>query len=239
MAKLGKLTELLKYKAEVTLKDKNSEDLAKVWVRLLGDEDLKEAFKFSRIASNKKRVSLSNPESSDRQDTVAQLAEQPLADLIDIIVAARENEFGAEAAVTVDREDLPEIASVAKRPDAPTLVEQEKLDQLIEEQEAAYQKALEEYIQTRITELRAEMTEKPFDEVVELASESLINIEALQRFLEELNDQKIFRGTFSDKDCTERAFENIEEAKDAHPLIKTQLLEAYNALEISGDDIKN
>lgn len=48
------IKELFTYKKEVTVTNRTGKT-ASIWVRLLGESDLNESFKVSRIASTKKR----------------------------------------------------------------------------------------------------------------------------------------------------------------------------------------
>ena len=237
---MGSLSDLLRYKESLMLRDeRRDKDLKKVWVRLLGDEDLKEAFRFSRIVSAKKRAALKDKDSVDFLDDVAQLSEQPRTELVDIIVASKEHEFTNESTVIVDKEELPEISEIAKQPDAPSLEEQEQLDSRTEEQEQAYQAKIKDYIDTKTIELKAELESLTEQEIIERAATELINIQALQAFLDELNDQKGFRGTYTDEPCKVRGFTSVEDFRSANSGIKQQILDKYSELELGNDDIKN
>lgn len=236
---MGKLVDLLRYKTSVILVDERTgKKLEEVWVRLIGDEDLRESFKYARIASSAKRKILQDSESVDARDDLAQLMEQGREELIEIIVAARENNISNEATVRVDREDLPEIEDIAKIPDAPTLLEQERLDERIEEVEKDYEEQVADYIKTKSNEVRASLKDQDFDSLVKTAAAELINIQALQAFIDELNDQKIFRGTYTDKLCKVKGFDSMEEVKQTNLSIKAQLIQAYTGLEMSGEELK-
>lgn len=234
------LDDLLRYKKKVTLKHPITGKAVKsVWVRLLGDEDLKEAFKFARIASSRKRASLRDENSDTYKDEIAELKNLPREDLEALILASRENVFANESQIIVPREDLPEIEEIAVQPDAPTLEEQEKLDTEIGILDTKFKKAVEEYIQTKVNEVKAELAESSFDEVVALTIPEYINIESLQEFLNELNHQKGYRSTYIDEACESRGFSTIEAYKNANSSIKQQIILAYDSLELNNDDIKN
>lgn len=238
---MATLDDLLKYKDKVVLKHpKTGKDLKAVWVRILGDEDLKEAFRYARIVSAEKRKGLRDKSSDVYRDEIESiLNESSREDQITLILASKENEFANNAPIVVPREDLPKIEEIAVEPDAPTLEEQERLDATEEEQTKKFQDAIEDYIKTKINEVKVSLEEMSDDTVRDLAAIEYTNVQALQAFLEELNDQKAFRGTYSDEACTERGFSSLEAFKNADSSIKTQLITAYNNLEINGDDLKN
>ena len=237
---MATLDNLLRYKSKVVLKHpKTGKDIKVVWVRLLGDEDLREAFKFSRIASAEKRAALRDKESDVYKDEIGELSDQSREDLVSLIVATRENIYANEAPVVVKREDLPEISEIAVQPDAPTLEEQERLDALTNEINDRYKKSVEDYIETKKQETLAELKGLKFDKVLEKAIVEFINLQALQSFVDELNTQRGYRGTYEDEECKIRGFSSIEAFKNADTSIKQQLINAYAELEMDNDDLKN
>jgi len=240
------LSDLLKFKKEISIFDPaaNKEDpktkpIAKVWVRLLGDEDLKEAYKYARIASSEKRTQLRNKESDDYKDAIAQLYDVPKENLIFLMKASRESTYSNEASIIVERPDLPKIEEIAQIPDAPTLEEQEVLDKTEKDIEDKYAAALKDYVDTKLTELEAELNEMSDIDLFDIVSNELINIQAMEAFSLELKDQKGYRGTYEDETCKERAFSSIDDFKNTLSLIKSQVIEGYESLEITGDELKN
>lgn len=236
---MGKLADLLRYKEKVELVNpKNGEKIKTAWVRLLGDEDLQEAFKFARIVSAEKRASLRDENSDDYKNAAIQLAEQPREVLESLILASKENKFANDASAIVVREDLPEIESIASLPDAPTLEEQEIHDKEINAVNDKYVKAIEDFIETKMNEVRAEIKDYTDEQVLNQAQIDLSLIQPLQDFVAEMNAQKVYRGTYMDEACKTRGFDNVEEYKNADASIKEQLVAAYNSLEISSEDLK-
>ena len=92
------LSDLFKYKKEIPIKNpKTGKVKTKVWIRLLGDDDIKEAYKISRVASAAKRASLRDENSLDYKESMAQLGDLSQADLKELILAEAENSFNARA----------------------------------------------------------------------------------------------------------------------------------------------
>lgn len=237
---MASITELLRYKAPVKLLDpKTEKTLMTVWVRVLGDEAIKEAYRQARIASAAKRAALRDKESDDYRDAIKSMEEQDDVDLRDVILASNESDYRSLAMAVVQREDLPTIEEVAVEPDAPTLEEQEVLDKRETQINEAYEKEVKDYVDARVTELKARLDASTHDEVVELSQEAMINLAPMQTFLDALKEQKVFRGTFTDKECKTRAFPTLDEYRQTHAAILDQLAKAYDEIEMGPDDIKN
>lgn len=232
------IKELFTYKKDVEIKNRSGEK-ATIWVKLMGESDLNESYRLARVASSKKRELLRDPESVDYQDEIAPLSELTREELEQMILGAKKNRFIAESFVKVDREELPEIDEVSSTPDAPTLEEQEILDKKFEEQKDDYEKRLDQYVEDRLAEVIALLKEKTDEEVIKEAQDEMVNILPLQTFFFELNAQKGFRGTYEDKECKKRIFDNVDDYKSANDALKKQVLDAYTQLEIGADDIKN
>lgn len=238
---MASIIDLLRYKDSLELKNEKGDPIVTVWIRVLGDESIKEAYKFARIASSKRRAALKDVNSAEYADEIESASEQSKQDLLELIMAAKENEFTRESIVVVTREELPKLEDVVGEndPDAPSLEDQENLDVEEHAVENRFQKGITEYVDTKKAELQAQLDEMSDEEILILAKEQLQNILPLQTFVEELNNQKGYRGTFQDKACNIKAFETIEEFKEAPPYIKTQILNKYNEIEMGPDEIKN
>lgn len=235
------LDDLFKYKEAVEIKNPRTGKVAKrIWVRILGDEDMKEAFRFARIVSAETRAKLRDRNSNEYKDEIeSTLSEWPRESLEELILSYRENTFANEAPTIVTREDLPELEEISVNPDAPSLEEQERLDKAIDEQNEAYKKSIEEYVQTKIAETKVELSKLDDKEVLEIASREYANIESLRVFAEELGIQQGFRGSYTDEACKNRAFSDIESFRNSHTSVKHQIIEAYRAIEMDTEDIKN
>lgn len=243
---MGKLTQLLRWKRVITLNDENGKALrdgdgnpVTVWIRIIGDESLQTAYKLARIKSGKRRDSLRNQESMEYQDEVLPILEADKETCMQLIELSVENNFMSEAISNVEREELPKLEEIAIDADAPTLEEQEKLDAMVVKQEEDYQKAIDEYVETRKAELKVTLKDKTLDELRVQATFETSNALALATFLIEVQNQKVYRSVFLDKECKIPAFDDVDEFADLPPHNKKQLIEAYQELEMSPDDVKN
>lgn len=236
---MGSLSDLFKFKKQIDIVDPNTgEVMSRPWIRVLGEDDLKEAYRWARIASSERRAKLRDTESVEYRDEIAQLDGVPKENLVAIILAAREQEFSNEAQMTVVRKELPKLEDITERADAPSLEDQEKLDRLTEEVDKEYETELQEYVNTKIEETGNMLMERPQDEILKFAKGDLANIEAMEVFVSELNQWKGYLGTFDDKECKIKSFDSIEDFRDSHGSVKNQVISAYQQLELGGDDVK-
>lgn len=234
------IADLLKYKDELKIVHPGTGKVIwKGWIKVLGDESIKEAYKFSRIASAKKRAQLRDMNSSEYKDEIEGLAELDKQTLRDIVFASKENDFTRESVAIVTRQELPKIEEIAQEPDAPDLEEQEQLDKAEDKVQEDFLKAVDEFVQQKKVELETQLNSTSDKDLLKMAQEESAKIIPMQYFLQELDDQKGFRGTFQDKECKVRAFATVEEFKETHTAIKSQILTAYKKLELGPDDLKN
>lgn len=240
-----KISQLLKWKTNVLLTDHQGNPIlddkkkpVEVWLRVIGDDDLDASHKAARIASAAQRKVLRDRNSQEYKDRVEPIMEATREDCIDVLKQYRTSNLYAEARVKTVREELPTIEEVAVEPDAPTLEETEKLDDLIFKQEERYQKAIEEYVNDRTAIIVAELEALSTDDLRDLTREELSGVIALAEFYTVLLNEKVYRGAYIDKACTEKAFDSIEDFIVTDAGIKQQLIDAYTSLEFSPDSIK-
>lgn len=235
---MGKISQLLRYKKEVPLTDKGKE-LAKVWIRIIGDDDLNECYKLARLRSSEIRRKLRKEDTTEYKDELSMIDDATKEELIEVIKASRQSQFSADAISQVERPDEIEIAEIALDPDAASLEELELLDEKNNQQDKDYNKALDDYIEARTTALVSELENSDLDTLKKLAKEETINVIALTTFFTELQAEKVWRAVYEDKELNIRAFQNREEYNESAATIKNQLIGAYTQLEISPEEIKN
>jgi hypothetical protein len=242
---MGSLSQLLRWRKEITIKDADGKDLLidgkprKVYIRVIGDRDIQEAYRLARIASNNKRKALRDVDSLEYQDEVLTFADASEEECKALIMAARGTNWTAEAYSAVVRPNEVMLKEVAIDPDAPTLEEQEQMDIDNHKLELEYQQQIEEFIKTKETEAQTEIDVLDLESLRVLAQVEASVILPMTVFLRELNEEKCWRACYDDKDYTKRSFDGINDFRDALPFIKDQLLLEYSALEIGADEIKN
>jgi hypothetical protein len=241
-----KIADLLRWRTSIILKDSKGESIlddeglpVEVWIRVVGDEDLQNSYKYGRAASAKKRRELRDTTSEEYLAAIEPIRSASREEVIEVIKTARTQNLQSEAYSNVVRPDELKIEEFAVDPDAPSLEEQEKFDAANEAQDVAYLQALGEYQMTRIQILEAELSVYSDEGLRNLAEEEIGDISALSAFLTEMVDQKVWRSVYMDKLCKIPAFNTIEEYRSSDGSVKQQLIDAYQVLEASPSDIKN
>jgi hypothetical protein len=240
-----KIADLLRWRTSVELKDENGKPILDngkpvvVYLRVIGDQDLQDAYRIGRVHSSDKRKKLRDKESLEFKDQVEPIREASKEECIDLIKTARQQNLNSQAYANVTRPDLVKLDEVAADPDAPTLEEQEKLDAENTKIEEDFRKALDEYVETKTKELNEELDGKSIEELREIAELEVSNITSLALFLQEVQDYKMTCACYNDKQYREKSFDSIDDYRATHPLIKEQLIEAYNKLEMGVDEVKN
>lgn len=236
---MGTLSQLLRWKKEVVLKTPEGKDLRKVWVRIIGDYDLQEAYRFARIASAEKRAKLRDIDSIEFKDEVLTFEDATDDECKALIFAARENAWTSQALSAVVRGDEVKISEVAVDPDAPTLEELEKLDAENKKVDEKYRKDIEEFVNQKRIEGQAEIDALTLDQLRILAQAEASVLLPLTIFMHELIDEKTWRGVYEDEDCTKRGFESLQDFRQMLEPLRDQLTAAYAELEAGLDDLKN
>ncbi len=236
---MGKISELLRWKDSLVLKNQKGEPLETVWVRIIGDYDLQEAYRLARVASSEKRRALRDVDSTDFKDQVLIFAEGSEEECKALIKASRGASWASQAFSVVVRGDEVKIDEIAVDPDAPTLEEQEKLDEANKKVEIEYSEAINEYIRQKEVELDTELASLSLEDLRLQAQVEATVMLPLTTFMSELQEQKVWRAVYDDKECKKRSFSSIEEFRDSVDIIKEQLIEKYNELEVGLDEIKN
>lgn len=236
---MASISDLLRYKKKVELKS-DAEIVAEVWVRILGDYDLQQAYKQARLASSRRRAALRTVGSDDYNDMIETVPDiMTLDEAKNIVKSAKIPIFVAEAYATLDRDEPPKVEEVSEEPDAPSLEEQEQLDKIEVDQGLDYQSRVKNNVADRLDALDQELGGLSDVEIYDRAKFELSNLAANEEFTSELAAQKAYRGTYLDEKCKTRAFLDIDDFKNTHETIKRQLLEAYEALELGPTEIKN
>lgn len=241
-----KLIDLLRWKKQIQLVNASNKPIldenkkpVSVWIRIIGDDAQQEAYKMARIKSSEKRYALRDPNSSDYKDQVLPLIDADKEICVELIKASKGSSFTGEALANIERPDLPKMEEIAVDADAPTLEEQEKMDKAIDKVNKEYEKAIEDYIKTKQTELDAELENASLEDVRVKAMFETSNAISLGVFLAEVQLEKVWRAVYLDEACTIPGYNSVDEFRDQHSSIKGQILDAYEKLETSPEEIKN
>lgn len=240
-----KISELLKWRSPLVLNGHDGKPIldekkkpVTVYVRVINDDDLEEAHRQARLASATLRKRLQDKDDSLYQDRIDPIMDASREDCIEVLTEYRTSNLPAEARAKVVKEELVTLEEVAIEPDAPTLEEQEKLDVELARQEERYQKAIDEYIADRKSVIVAELEQMDLEQLRLTATAEVAGLMALAEFFTRLVQEKVVRGTYTDKEYTKKAFDSIEDFIATDSVIKDQITEFYSTLEYDPDKIK-
>src|ERR1041384_4734270 len=110
---MGTLSQLMRWKTDLTLKKPDGTDLKKVYIRIIGDHDLQDAYKLARVASTEKRARVKDVDSIDFKDEILSWKEATEEECKALIRAARENSWSTQALSVVVRPDEAKMSEVA------------------------------------------------------------------------------------------------------------------------------
>ena len=229
---MAKISDLFRWKKEVALKlgDKN---IAKYYVRVVGDADFSAARNKALKSSRELRIKL-RTEGSDEFDAMfCDLGVLTPDEMANGIIASEAADFSDEALITIKEEKVPELE------ENPTLEQQE--DHLAKHDSARTKRIHEvaKFIDGKIKVRREELVKLPKEELTKLYTSSIVDGECTKLFTTIFREYCIFKGTFIDAGYSEPAFSSFEEFHESNINLKTQLMTAYIELEISGDQLKN
>lgn len=240
------LATLLRWKTTINLKDANGNSILDenkkpvvVYMRVVSDWDVEEAYKLARVASAKKREALKDVDSDDFKSSVKILEDASEDECKTMIKLGRSTNWYAEAVSSVTRPDAVKIIDIAVEPDAPTLEEQERLDAENNKIELEYKEKIDEYIKTKEVELEAELSNLDLAQLRLVAQVQVSIIVPFNTFITELQEQKVWRSIYLDSDFKEKAYRNIEHFRETKDVIREQFASIYAELESGSDDLKN
>jgi len=237
---MASLADLLRYKKLIDVHDPRTNEVIKtVWIRVLGDLDLTNAYKASRLASATKRSALRDIDSEDYKDEVLGVEDLAEEEKKDLIKTAKLSNIISEALVAIERPDVPKLSEIAINPDAASLEELEKFDIAEKKVEVSYRDKIDEYIRLRTEEIEVELQLLSIEELTSRAKQEVSVLVPFSLFMSELNVQKAFYGTFQDQTCKIREFETIDDFRQLPKSVQEMLIEEINNLEVSGADVKN
>jgi len=247
-----KIADLLKWRDSIVLKNddgleineegnplKEGEEPLRVYLRIIGDDDLAISYRMARMASARKRESLTKQDTLDWEEASKPIMDATKEQLVALVNQARTSNLEAEARSGVTRPELPEIEEFAVDPDAASLAEQEAYQAAIEKTDEDYEQAVKEYIQVREDVIKDELKQLEVEELRALALDEIGTVLAAGEFYAELFDQKAARGSYLDKTYKVKAFDSVEDFKSSSTTIKQQIIDAYLALEQRADGLKN
>lgn len=211
-----------------------------LWVRPLENTERDMATAFGRKASRRMRAMLSNKKGEEYDALVREEYEGANPDDLRKIWANGRllpRAVQIRAASLEEREYVPEPEGEGVTPKQMDEYE-DKVDEAEERREEQLSKALES-AQRELDEEAAKIPEK---ELFEAAIPSIIEVQCQRAYETEFVSQMLLRGTFEDKDCTKKAFKDIEQVykfANSTPANYTLLTNAHISMMLDSEAVKN
>lgn len=237
---MSELSKLFRWSREVKivdasgvpLLDKNNKDI-KVFLRLVGDNDFREARDLALRNSRKMRLRLRSDTTDEHKAQFADIEKIPQDELIFAIATAEISDFRDDGLLEMGEVTYPEVS------DSPTLEEQEEHQVAIDNINKERVEKLTQLITERGEKRRIELKDKTDEDLRTLYVSAIVNSRALEEFAIVLREYCVYKGTFSDKKFTTLAFDSFEDFESCSPQLKRQLMATYTDLEVTGEELKN
>ena len=208
------------------IKDENGEPI-KVYIRVIGDNDLDECNRYSFKVSK----SLRKDYESRIDELIPDISELDREQLISLIVLNEADQIYKQANREVE-------VKYPKDPQDLTLSEEERF----EEEKAAYFDKIQAATIDKINELIDAQKEyyRQYDEgkLVDIAKKTYLDRILYNELTKAYNDAIIYYSTYDDEKFSERTFKSIEDVKDAVPFLKNQLNNTYQQLHLKDLELK-
>jgi hypothetical protein len=233
-----KLSELFRWHKKIEIKNGN-DVVSTVYIRLVGDRDYQDARLYALKDSKDMRIKLRNSESPEYQSSFFDLNSMTKEELVNTILYSELPLFRDDAVVKYPDKEPIDMSDVSATPDNPSLEDQEKLLSAKKKQIDDRVENLTKYMEQKSNERREALNKLSIDDIKNLYKEAAISVRCNEIFTTTFRDYQVYRGTFDDVNYTSPSFSSFEELKNASPLLKSQLVDAYTSLEINGEDLKN
>ncbi len=229
---MNSLSRLFKWRKKVNIIDKDK-ILAIVYMRLVGDDDYRNARDRALKASKILRVKLRDSNSEEYISAFVDIDTLSVDDLVLGVLFSEWPDFRDEASLLIPEEKIAEL------PDNPTLEQQEEYNTKIEEKGKKRTDAITKYMTKKSDEKKDALLKTDIEELKKLYRQGTISLRCTEEFTNTFREWCVFKVTYSDDQYKIPAFDSFEDFTSSSPQLKRQLMSAYLDLEISGEELKN
>lgn len=235
-----KLENLFKWSRKLQIMDKEGNPVIVrtrpliLHQRIVGDSDLMLARKMALKASRKLRLELRDELSDSYLAMMPDYGGIGDEQLRNMVILAESTEIRTHAF---------DSAKKPRKPVTPgkeaTLEMQEQYEADLEEYKELSDTALRDRINELIEARKKQLSKLSRREVEEIFIDSTVTSLCQTEFLRTFNSWCAYLGTYRDSNFTKRAFEDYTAFENAAVELKSQIIDGYVFLEISGEDLKN
>jgi hypothetical protein len=232
-AKMSNISKLFKWTRKIDIKD-GDKILDTVYMRLVGDADYQEARGMALRYSRDLRIKMRKIDSEEYKSNFSDIDSLTKDELGMGITIGELSDYRDEALMHIVEKDPPEL------PDNPTLEQQEEHEVKLTEIRNKRIKDIADFIDKKAEEKKVELDKiEDTAKLKELYVHSVINVKCTEEFTRVFREYQVYKGTHKDSGLKDLAFDSFEEFNDSAPQLKSQLLNAYITLELTGEELKN
>ncbi len=224
------ISRLFQWKRKINIEFKGK--TLHAYLRIIGDADTNRARVFALRKSAEMRKLLRDENSDERLAFLPESGVTQTDELIQGLLVLHTKEAGDEAVRSLKYNLPTEPKSDAK------LEEHEDYQKKVDDFPKWREDAIKEFIVDRVKQYEEELLKKPYDEIYEEYIRSLIEQLCELEMLTRYREMCVFYATYKDEELTEKVFTSFEVLENLPKDVKDQLVEEYNTLEISGEDLK-
>jgi hypothetical protein len=224
------ISRLFQWKTKVSIEFMGKE--LDVYLRLIGDAETNRARVFALRKSAEMRKLLRDENSDEKLAYLPESGVVQKNELIQGLMVLYTKEAGNEAVKSLSY-------NIPTEPQSDDSLEKhEEHQQKIDEFPQWREDAIKEFITDRVTEYGEKLKNKSYDEIYEEYTYSLIDQLCELKMLTKYREMCVFYATYKDENLTERIFDTFDVLENLPGEVKNQLIDEYNTLEISGEDLK-
>ena len=212
--------------------EKGDEVHMPVYMRLLGDADLNRTRVFALRNSAEMRRKLKDENSDERLAYIPQMdqmTEEQLTNII-LVLSMRDTTKEVTKNLKIKQPKIP-------RSDASTEV-QEKYQAEVDAYDGKRQKEIKKSLEKALEEKRLTLLEKSKESLYSIYVSFMINELCEQEVMRSFREYSAYFGAYKDENLKEKLFSSYDEFANLPSELKSQFMNAYQSLEMVGDDLK-
>jgi len=226
------ISSLFKWRKEGIIRSTDGKEIARVWLRLVGDSEMNRARIFALRESAKLRAALRTEDTDEYQAFISEIKMQNRDTMMAAIKLFNMGKYGEEAKKNADIKFPADLTSDA------TLEEQEKYQKEIDEFPEIYGKAIDKQVHKILTREDKRFESMTEEDLQKEYTAEYVNYLCQNEMQSKFMNMCIYFATYRDKKFKKRVFETIEDYENAAQELKRQLLEIYNAIDMPVEKIK-
>ena len=224
------ISRLFQWKRKVDIEFKGK--TLHAYLRIIGDAETNRARVFALRKSAEMRKLLRDTNSDERIAFLPESGVVQKDELVQGLLVLYTKDAGDEAVKSL-KYNLP----VEPKADA-KLEEHEDYQKKVDDFPKWREDAIKEFITDRVKQYEKQLLEKSYDEIYEEYIHSLIEQICELEMLTRYREMCVFYATYKDEKLIERVFTEFSILENLPKDVKEQLINEYNSLEISGEDLK-